>query len=214
MVAEVEWWEHESAADMAEELAGDLAFLLTQAIEGHGRALAALPGGPAVAAALSALSACRLDWSLVSVIPTDELAGNGDPGAAQLRARFEPLGATVVGLDQADALPFPPDLAWLRAGGKGDVAGLWAGPDLQNAFFSPRRVVPMLPEPPPAGQDGPALVLTRSAILSSRAIVMTLFGEGERRVVEEALEDGPGSRFPVGRLLAEAEQAIDIHWCP
>jgi 6-phosphogluconolactonase len=43
---------------------------------------------------------------------------------------------------------------------------------------------------------------------------MTLFGEGERRVVEEALEDGPGSRFPVGRLLAEAEQAFDIHWCP
>jgi 6-phosphogluconolactonase len=213
-VAEVEWWEHESAADMAEELAGDIAFLLSQAIEGHGRALAALPGGPAVAAALEAVAECRLNWSLVTIVPVDELAALGDPGARALSARFSPLGAAVHGLADAEGLSFPPDLIWLRAASGGQVAGLWPGPDLQAAFFSPRRVVPLVADPQPTGQDGPALVLTRSAILSARAIVMTLFGEGERRVVEEALADGAGSRFPVGRLLAEAEQAIDIHWCP
>jgi 6-phosphogluconolactonase len=213
-VAEVEWWEHESAGDMAEELAGDVAFLLTQAIEGHGRALAALPGGSAVAAALEAVTECRLDWSLVTVVPTDELPGMGDPGAAGLRARFEPLGAEVHGLADAETLAFPPDLVWLRAGTAGQVAGLWPGPDLQNGFFSPRRVVPLLPDPAPKGIERAAPVLTRSAILSARAIVLTLFGEGERRVVEQAIEDGAGSRYPVGRLLAEAEQAIDIHWCP
>jgi 6-phosphogluconolactonase len=147
-------------------------------------------------------------------MPTDEIPGMGDPDAAGLRARFAPLGAAVHGLADAEKLAFPPDLVWLRAGHAGQVAGLWPGPDLQNGFFSPRRVVPLMPEPAPVGADRPGLVLTRSAILSARAIVLTLFGEGERRVVEEALADGAGSRYPVGRLLAEAEQAIDIHWCP
>jgi 6-phosphogluconolactonase len=31
-------------------------------------------------------------------------------------------------------------------------------------------------------------------------------------VLERAIEDGASSRLPIGRVLAEAEQAIDIHW--
>ena len=31
-------------------------------------------------------------------------------------------------------------------------------------------------------------------------------------LLEQAIEDGPSSKLPIGRVLAEAEQAIDIHW--
>ena len=34
------------------------------------------------------------------------------------------------------------------------------------------------------------------------------------KAVEKALADGAGSKLPIGRLLADAGQAIDIHWCP
>jgi 6-phosphogluconolactonase len=33
-------------------------------------------------------------------------------------------------------------------------------------------------------------------------------------VLEQAIADGQSSRVPIGRVLAEAEQPIDIHWAP
>jgi 6-phosphogluconolactonase len=32
--------------------------------------------------------------------------------------------------------------------------------------------------------------------------------------LEQAIEAGHSSKLPIGRGLAEAEQPIDIHWCP
>jgi 6-phosphogluconolactonase len=31
-------------------------------------------------------------------------------------------------------------------------------------------------------------------------------------VLEDAIEQGAKSVYPIGRVLADAEQAIDIHW--
>jgi len=33
-------------------------------------------------------------------------------------------------------------------------------------------------------------------------------------MLEGAIEDGQSSKLPIGRVLAEAEQPIDIHWAP
>jgi 6-phosphogluconolactonase len=33
-------------------------------------------------------------------------------------------------------------------------------------------------------------------------------------MLERAIEDGQSSKLPIGRVLAEAEQPIDIHWAP
>ena len=44
-MAEVEWWEFDSAADMAEQVAGDIGFVIESAIEAHGGARLAVPGG-------------------------------------------------------------------------------------------------------------------------------------------------------------------------
>ena len=32
--------------------------------------------------------------------------------------------------------------------------------------------------------------------------------------LEGAIADGQSSKLPIGRVLAEAEQPIDIHWAP
>jgi len=34
------------------------------------------------------------------------------------------------------------------------------------------------------------------------------------RDLEQAIADGQSSKLPIGRVLAEAEQPIDIHWAP
>ena len=43
---------------------------------------------------------------------------------------------------------------------------------------------------------------------------LTVTGDAKRKMLEGAIEDGQSSKLPIGRVLAEAEQPIDIHWCP
>ncbi|MFQ3664779.1 MAG: 6-phosphogluconolactonase, partial [Sphingomonadaceae bacterium] len=88
--------------------------------------------------------------------------------------------------------------------------GIAIGPDMTTALMTPRSIVEVRND----HGEPPRMSLTKAALLTGRAIVMTAFGEREKAVLQRAIVDGSGSRVPVGRLLAEAEQAIDIHWCP
>jgi 6-phosphogluconolactonase len=112
--------------------------------------------------------------------------------------------------------PWPPDLVWLGVGEDGHTASLFAGPDLQDALDAPkaRRAVGVMPDPMPEDAPVPRITLTRAAILSARTVLFTLTGSEKRELLEQAIEDGQSSKLPVGRLLAEAEQPIDIHWAP
>ena len=44
--------------------------------------------------------------------------------------------------------------------------------------------------------------------------MLALTGADKRAIVERAIEDGASSTTPIGRVLAECEQPIDIHWAP
>jgi 6-phosphogluconolactonase len=44
--------------------------------------------------------------------------------------------------------------------------------------------------------------------------MLTLSGDEKRAVLEKALEEGDASAYPIGRVLAAADLAIDIHWSP
>ena len=69
-----------------------------------------------------------------------------------------------------------------------------------------------MPEPLPPEAPVPRVTLTRAAILSARTILITINGDAKRAVLERAIADGHSSQAPIGRVLAEAEQPIDIHW--
>ena len=44
--------------------------------------------------------------------------------------------------------------------------------------------------------------------------LITITGAKKREVLERAIADGQSSKVPIGRVLAEIEQPIDIHWAP
>jgi 6-phosphogluconolactonase len=71
-----------------------------------------------------------------------------------------------------------------------------------------------MPEPLPEDAPVARVTLTRAAILSARTILITVTGTKKRELLEQAIADGHSSRLPIGRVLAEAEQPIDIHWAP
>ena len=36
----------------------------------------------------------------------------------------------------------------------------------------------------------------------------------KRKVLEQAIAQGESSRYPIGRVLADVEMPVDIHWAP
>ena len=228
---EAEWWDYDSLDELADAVAGDVAFIVESAVDARDASLIAVPGGKTGAAIYGRLAKQKLPWKKVTIIPTDDRLVAVDSELSNVReiARaFLPLGARVVPLtseaasdyraagNAADArlqdLPWPPDLAWLGMGTDGHTASIFPGPDMQSALDAPkaRRAIGVLPD----ADEGPRVTLTRAAILSARTILVTITGQEKRELLEQAIADGQSSKLPIGRVLAEVDQPIDIHWCP
>ena len=231
---EADWWEYDSLDGMADAVAGDVGFIVESAVDARGASLLAVPADPTAMGIFPKLAAQQLPWKRLTIIPTDERLVPMDDERSNVRGiarSFLPLGARVIPIaadiadhklagNSADArlqdLPWPPDLVWLGVGEDGNTAGIFAGPDLQDALDAPRarRAVGVMPDPMPEEAPVARITLTRAAILSARTVLITLTGDDRRALLEQAIADGHSSKLPIGRVLAEAEQPIDIHWAP
>ena len=231
---EAEFWDYDSAEEMADAVAGDVGFIIESAMDARGNAMLALPGGTTPCPIYAKLVKADINWKKVTIIPGDERLVGMDNELSNVRALakvFLPAGARVIPVtgdikdhklagNSADArlqdLPWPPDLVWLGMGDDGHTASIFAGPDLQDALDAPkaRRMVGVMPDPLPPEAPVARVTLTRSAILAARTLLIVIQGQKKRDLLEQAIEDGQSSKLPIGRVLAECDQPIDIHWCP
>ena len=231
---EAEWWEYDSLDELADAVAGDVGFIIDSAIDARGEALIALPGGSTAQSVFERLAEAKVNWKKVTIVPTDdrlvpmtdELSNVRAIARAFLRtgARVFPITSDIadhkLAGNSANAklteLKFPLDLAWLNVGSDGHTASLLTGPDLEDALNAPkgRHAVGVLPDPMPSDAAVARVTLTRAAILSARTVLIAGEGAEKRELLEQAIEDGHSSKLPIGRVLAEAEQPIDIHWAP
>ena len=231
---DADWWEYDDADEMAEAVAGDIAYIIGQALEARGRALVAFPGGATPLPALKLLADMKIEWADVTILPTDDrLVPVTDKlsNAGQLARLFLPKKARVVPLTAGEKDPvaagraaderiadldWPLDVAWLGVGEDGHTASIFPGPDFDAAIAGPkaRRALGVRPDPLPTNAPVNRVTLTGPTLVTARTVTLVLQGKAKRKVVEQALKQGASSTLPIGRLLAELDMDIDIHWCP
>ena len=230
---EVEWWEFDDGDTLANEVAGDIGFIIEKAIETNGKAELALPGGRTPVPILETLAKRDFDWSKVRVFPTNERIvpeGSEHSNYEMLQRILGSVGATVEPLidhsqnwstkeagQSADArlagLSWPVDLVWLGMGEDGSTASIFPG-QMDDAINAPksRRAVGVSPDPAPPSAPYDRVTLTRAALLSTHTMIVTLAGQAKRDVLEKAIKDGPLSSVPIGRVLAEVDLPLDVYW--
>jgi 6-phosphogluconolactonase len=233
MTTEIEWWDYDDADEMAAAVAGDVQFIIESAIDARGAAVVALAGGKTPLPIYEKLAAAKLDWKRVTIVPGDDrLVPLGDPlsNVTAIGKVFIPRGARVIPLISAtvadykaagraaDAilqdLHWPLDLCLLGVGGDGHAASIFPGPDFDEALNGPkeRRAVGVMPDPLPPEAPVARVTLSKAAIVSARALMIAVTGQAKRDVLEAAIEQGASSNYPVGRILADVELPVDIHW--
>ncbi|MDB5695568.1 MAG: 6-phosphogluconolactonase [Sphingomonas bacterium] len=234
-MTEVEWWEYEGTAEFAAAVAGDLQFVIESALDARGAAVIALAGGTTPAPIYAKLAAAKLDWKKVTIVPTDErIVPLGDKlsNVTMIGKTFIPKGARVMPIvpqatadhkaagRSADALMqdlhWPLDLCLLGMGEDGHTASIFPGPDYDEALSGPRerRALGVMPDPLPPEAPVARVSLSRQGIVTAKVLTIAITGAAKRKVLEEAIAQGESSRYPIGRVLAEVELPVDIHWAP
>ncbi|MEO0616824.1 MAG: 6-phosphogluconolactonase [Pseudomonadota bacterium] len=202
-------------------LADAIAAQLDAAITARGQATLVASGGSSPLAAFRALSARDIDWSKVTVLPSDERwvpethdASNGGMLDRELRrnaaARAQRVSLFAEGLEgdeavaaidaRLKALPRPFDVVLLGMGGDGHTASLFPDdPDIETQLASRDDVV--FARPPSQGVA--RLSLTPRALLDARHIALLFFGQDKAAVFAQASAGGELAELPVRVVLRQ-----------
>jgi len=232
-MTEIEWWEYDDADEFAAAVAGDIQFVIESALDARGSAVIALAGGKTPFPAYQKLAQAKLDWKKVTIVPTDERVvplGDALSNVTALAKIFLPKGARVMPIvpnasddykaagRSADALMqdlhWPLDLCVLGMGADGHTASIFPGADFDEAMNGPkeRRALGVMPDPLPKDAPVARVSLSRQGIVSARALMIAITGADKRKVLEQAIAEGASSPLPIGRVLADVELPVDVHW--
>ncbi|MES2490195.1 MAG: 6-phosphogluconolactonase [Pseudomonadota bacterium] len=224
-----------SGQELASALASATAARLREALTARSKASLVVSGGRTPADFLGALSAHELDWSAVSVLPTDDRwvdIHHADSNEAMIRRQLLRNAATTAvlhGLSDAALDPEPEgerhaeamlknlsmpfDVVVLGMGDDGHTASLFPqAPQLAKALDlnSGRRCMILDPMTAPHRR----ISLTLPALLQSRQIDILIRGDSKLNVYRRALSAGPTMEMPISFILDQKQVPVHVYWSP
>ena len=224
-----EFDDRQAASEAAAEF---IAAALKRRLETDGQTAIVVSGGTTPVATFKCLSRVPLDWGAVSVVPSDERwvpPQHDDSNDKLVRegllvdqasgATFVPLYADGISVEEhvpeleerLAALPAPFACSLLGMGADGHFASLF--PDTESLATgldgdSGARCIPVHT----AASPHPRMSLTLPALLDSDSIVLLVFGDDKKAVLEDARTDD--NAYPVSRLLRQDDTPVEIFWAP
>ena len=216
----------------SEAAAQAIAALVMRRLDVQYKASLVVAGGTTPVRCYERLSGLTLDWPNVSVVlgderwvPPDHEHSNerlvrdtllqGPAATAALLPVYRP-GANAAERsaeinDELRRLPFPFSCALLGMGEDGHFASLFPDAGNLKAALDPDNLRLCLPIKTAASPHA-RVSLTLSALSRSDEIVLLIFGERKRAVLEAAMS--PSSDLPVHRLLLQKRAPVNVFWAP
>lgn len=230
----IEFRSFESRSDASAAAAELLSSLVKTALASSATSKASLvvSGGSTPGPCFDLLSAEPLDWSRVTVLPSDErwvAADDADSNENLIRRRLlqgraqqgKVLSFFRAGVEAAQApclierdlsgLTQPFSASLLGMGEDGHFASLFPDFDgLQQALDPSGKAACVMVQT--AGSPHLRISLTLSALLNSMHTVLLIFGEAKRIVFETAIAGG--SSYPIDALLHQTRRPLTAIWAP
>jgi len=218
--------DYPDAEMMMMDVADTLASELKSALLTHDRITFAVPGGTTPGPIFDTLSAVRLDWARVTVLPTDERWVPPDHARSNARlirerlltgpaaaAAFQPLYAegspeeALPALSEEVAALRPVNVMLLGMGADMHTASLFPGAEGLEAALDPQAgsLAVLRPE----GEPEARVTLTAREITGAMSVHIVITGEEKRRAAERAARLSP-REAPVHIALAVGT----LHWAP
>ncbi len=209
-----------------------LAELLRRRLDAQGAASLVVSGGTTPGRCFAELAATDLAWEHVSVVLSDERWVPPDKADSNERLVRETLlkdqaaGASLLSVyqpgttpaarcstmaEEIRGLPFPFAATLLGMGEDGHFASLF--PDAANleAGLDTDSATLCLPVST-AASPHPRISLTLSALSRSDEIVLLIFGDKKRSVIEAAKESE--NELPIARVLRQKRAPVNVYWAP
>lgn len=207
------------AAGAAEAVAADL----EAALETQDRVTLAVPGGTTPGPVFDRLSAVPLEWSRVTILPTDErqVAATSDRSNARLirerlltgpasAANFQPLWGEEEAVREAVDVLLPVDVMLIGMGADLHIASLFPGAKGLEAAFAVDA--PSVVELRADAAGEPRVSLSAQTLADARAVHLLIAGK-DKRAALQGLQTGGSHKE--GALKAPVSLVLDrarIHW--
>jgi len=210
----------ETEADWVDAAVARIADALTVALADKDAAVFAAAGGGTPAPILADLARRDLDWSRITVTPTDDRQVPDDHPArnlAMLRRQMADAvaaGATIAALESAPP-DMTPDVVLLGFGADQHVASIFPGGEgmmAARAADAPATVT-TTPEPLPPEAPFSRVTLTMPALTGAAVIVIAAAGSAKRDTYEAARGADP-QRSPLASIIKQDRTPVHVVWRP